>query len=86
MKRSDMIKLITEITLDSSTSFSLNKKEATIILNKLENAGMLPPLRSANYKDDFWDKAICAEMDGLDIKVATWETEDVKQKRKRNNV
>lgn len=86
MKRSDMIKLITEIKLDSSTSFSLNKKEATIILNKLESAGMLPPLRSANYKDEFWDKAICAEMDGVDIKVATWEMEDVKQKRKRSNV
>jgi hypothetical protein len=48
---------------------------AKYIMEEIEEAGMLPPLRPVHPMDGCWDRAICAEMDGMDVKVALWERE-----------
>lgn len=94
MKKSEMVSMIKRILQESELaawtslnqlSFvdSLVERDADRIMQAIEKAGMLPPLRSVTYKDDFWDKAICAEMDGTEIKVATWETEEEHENTRR---
>jgi hypothetical protein len=96
MKRSEMVKLITDklfygklaekARLTGVMITDLAEKDAEEVLKELEKLGMLPPLRSATYRDKFWNETICAEMDGMDVKVALWDREESdRQKRKRNN-
>jgi hypothetical protein len=79
-----MVELIKEILQNGELSawvcseeiVSLIKKDADTLMGAIEKAGMLPPLRLCTYMDDFWDETICAEMDGMSVKVAVWEKED----------
>lgn len=81
MKRSDMVDLIWR----RLAPLGIGSETCEEVLAIVEEAGMLPPLRSATVKDDFWDRSMCAEMDGMNVKVALWDKEK-KQKRKNNNV
>lgn len=93
MKKSEMVSMLKEVLQESElaawascegSSFldSLINRDADKIMQAIEKAGMLPPLRSVTHKDDFWDKAICAEMDGMAVKMAVWEEEDENEEQK----
>ncbi len=83
MKRNDMVDLIWR----RLAPLGIGSETCEEVLSIIEEAGMLPPLRSATYRDKFWNETICAEMDGMDVKVALWDREESdRQKRKRNNV
>lgn len=84
MKRNDMVDLIWR----RLAPLGIGSETCEEVLSIVEEAGMLPPLRSATHKDKFWDETICAEMDGMNVKVALWDKEEKmqKQKRKGNNV
>jgi hypothetical protein len=86
MKKSEMVSILKGILQDTelaawasceAASFldSLVSRDADKIMQAIDKSGMLPPLRSVTIKDDFWDKAICAEMDGMEIKVSQWDKE-----------
>jgi hypothetical protein len=77
MKRSEVVDLIWK----RLAPLGIGSETCEEVLSIVENAGMLPPLRMAAYTDDFWDKTVCAEMDGMDIKVALWEKEESQEKR-----
>lgn len=85
MKRSDMIKKI--ISLQESFYHTTDDRFAILakyIMEEIEEAGMLPPLRPVSPVDDYFDRAICAEMDGMGVKVAMWESEvEVKSAKKK---
>lgn len=82
MKRSDMVDLIWR----RLAPLGIGSETCEEVLAIVEEAGMLPPLRSATHNDNrLWDETICAEMDGMNVKVALWDKEK-KQKRKNNNV
>ena len=79
MKRSVAIQHIINVLRLTGNHFcddERDKVDADRILTRLENIGMLPPLRTHTYTDEFWDRAICEEMDGMDVKTATWDSED----------
>lgn len=64
MKRSEMIKLISNVILHDSTEFSLTAKEADVLLKAIEQAGMLPPY---NENSQYYSRA---DADGYE-----WELE-----------
>lgn len=87
MKKSEMVSMLKEVLQESELAAwascegaslldSLINRDADRIMQVIEKAGMLPPLRSVTHRDDFWDKAVCAEMDGMQIKMAVWEEEE----------
>lgn len=43
MKRSEMVKIMTRVILNSESEFRLNKEEAELLLKVMEDNGMLPP-------------------------------------------
>ena len=82
VKKSEMVEAIWK----RLAPLGIGSETCEEVLSIVEELGMLPPLRSANYRDDFWDKSICAEMDGIEIKVAQWEKEDTKQIKRGSSV
>lgn len=87
MKKSEMVGVIKKVLQESELSTWGNfgkssfvdvliNKDANRIMEEIEKAGMLPPLRLYTHKEDFWNKAVCAEMDGIEIKVSMWENEE----------
>jgi hypothetical protein len=46
------------------------------LLQAIEKAGMLPPLRDMNDSDELSDSAIVADLEGYTLKVAKWESEN----------
>lgn len=79
MKRNDMVDLIWR----RLAPLGIGSETCEEILSIVESAGMLPPLRSVTVKDDFWDRSVCAEMDGMNVKVALWENEETERKTRR---
>lgn len=46
------------------------------LLQAIEKAGMLPPLREINDNDEISDSAIVADLEGYTLKMAKWDNED----------
>lgn len=46
------------------------------LLQAIEKAGMLPPLREINDLDEISDSAIVADLEGYGVKIAKWDNED----------
>lgn len=46
------------------------------LLQAIEKAGMLPPLREINDLDEISDSAIVADLEGYTLKMAKWDNED----------
>ena len=46
------------------------------LLQAIEKAGMLPPLRDMNDSDELSDSAIVADLEGYTLRVAKWESEN----------
>lgn len=77
MKRSEMIKLITELTLSIDTEFKLNALEAELLLSKLEEVGMKPPTYTERIPATFRDLSGDVKVMGLIRSEAEgWEPED----------
>ena len=72
MKRSDMVNAIWR----RLAPLGIGSETCEEVLSIIEKEGMLPPLRAATYTDNFWDESVCAEMDGMNIKVSLWEKEE----------
>lgn len=72
MKRSEMINAIWR----RLAPLGIGSETCEEVLAIVEKEGMLPPLRSCTHLDTFWDKAICAEMDGMEIRVSSWDKEE----------
>jgi hypothetical protein len=72
MKRSEIIR---KALNHLNNTVCVNPDQVDVMLSVFEDLGMLPPLRPAHPMDSCWDRAICAEMDGMDVKVALWERE-----------
>lgn len=90
MKRSEMVGILKKVLQNGDLATVANRQYASLldclinsdvnkIMEEIEKAGMLPPLRLYTYKESFWDRAVCAEMDGDEIKVAMWEEENDKK-------
>jgi hypothetical protein len=75
MKRSEMVNAIWR----RLAPLGIGSETCEEVLSIIEKEGMLPPLRSVTYEDSFWDEAICAEMDGMDIRVSSWDKEETKE-------
>jgi len=72
MKRSEMVNAIWR----RLAPLGIGSETCEEVLSIIEKEGMLPPLRSVTHKDNIWDEAICAEMDGMEVTVALWENEE----------
>lgn len=72
MKRSEMVNAIWR----RLAPLGIGSETCEEVLSIIEKEGMLPPLRTVTHMDNFWDKSVCAEMDGMDIKVSSWEKEE----------
>lgn len=72
MKRSEMVNAIWR----RLAPLGIGSETCEEVLSIIEKEGMLPPLRTVTHTDNFWDKSVCAEMDGMDIKVSSWEKEE----------
>lgn len=72
MKRSEMVDTIWR----RLAPLGIGSETCEEVLTIVEKAGMLPPLRKCTHDDNFWDKSMCAEMDGMDIRVSSWEKEE----------
>jgi len=46
------------------------------LLQAIEKAGMLPPLREINDLDEISDSAIVADLEGYGVKIAKWDNEN----------
>ena len=56
MKRSEMVKLITEVVLNEKSEFTLTKDEADLILKKIEEAGMESPPHQEQFGTGYPDE------------------------------
>lgn len=82
MKRSEMVYLMSQMIRLYRMDDVGDTEAADRLLKVMEMEGMLPPLRTVSHTDDIWDSAICAEMDGMEVKVAMWESETVSKAKK----
>jgi hypothetical protein len=96
MKKSEMVSILKEVLQQSELAAwanceasgfidSLINRDADKIMQTIEKAGMLPPLRLLEYTDTFWDEAIVAEMEGVALKVSEWEKEEIDESQKDND-
>ena len=46
------------------------------LLQAIEKAGMLPPLREINDLDEINDSAIVADLEGYGVRIAKWDNEN----------
>lgn len=46
------------------------------LLQAIEKAGMLPPLREINDLDEISDSAIVADLEGYGVRIAKWDNEN----------
>lgn len=85
MKRSEMVYLMSQMIRLYRMDDVGDMEAADRLLKVMEQEGILPPLRTVSHTDDIWDSAICAEMDGMEVKVAMWDQEESVSKAKKKS-
>jgi ribosomal protein L37AE/L43A len=64
MKRSEMIKIISQVKLNEETGFELSLEEAVRILTEIESYGMQPPENSDyRYSWDDWEPEVILKVE-----------------------